>query len=222
MRELNGRIDDDIEIIYWGDEDTNDIVNSNKFSSRRKKREKFDLKKEILSWVKIVIIAVVVAFAINNVIIINATVPTCSMEATINKGNRMIGFRLEYVFSSPKRGDIIIFKYPDNENENYVKRVVGLPEETIEIREGIVYITDKSGENTIKLKEDYVYLDNGKYEIRGDFPKTKIPKGCYFVLGDNRNNSKDSRFWKTTHFVKESQILGKAMFVYYPSFKKLT
>ena len=127
----------------------------------------------------------------------------------------MIGFRLSYLFSEPERGDIIIFKYPENEKETYVKRVIGCPGEYVEIRNGVVYINDEP------LEEDYVYYIGGVADPAGDFPKTLVPEGSYFVLGDSRNNSKDSRYWTTTHFVTEDKILGKAIFSYYPSFNIL-
>lgn len=215
---MAGNYDDDIEIIYWGDDETDEIVNSSKFNKRKKNQDSFDWRKEIVGFIKLIIIAVVVAVAINNLVIINATVPTSSMENTIHEKSRMIGYRLAYVFSSPKRGDIIIFKYPDNPKENFVKRVIGLPGEYIEIKSGVVYIY-KDGENNPpeKLEEDYVYFEDGKVDLSGDFPKTLIPEDSYFVLGDNRNNSKDSRFWTTTNFVREDEILGEAIFSYYPS-----
>lgn len=215
---MAGNYDDDIEIIYWGDDETDEIVNSSKFNKRKKNQDSFDWRKEIVGFIKLIIIAVVVAVAINNLVIINATVPTSSMENTIHEKSRMIGYRLAYVFSSPKRGDIIIFKYPDNPKENFVKRVIGLPGEYIEIKSGVVCIY-KDGENNPpeKLEEDYVYFEDGKVDLSGDFPKTLIPEDSYFVLGDNRNNSKDSRFWTTTNFVREDEILGEAIFSYYPS-----
>lgn len=215
---MAGNYDDDIEIIYWGDDETDEIVNSSKFDKRKRNKDSFDWRKEIVGFIKLIIVAVVVAVAINNLVIINATVPTSSMENTIHKKSRMIGYRLAYVFSSPKRGDIIIFKYPDNPKENFVKRVIGLPGEYIEIKSGVVYIY-KDGENNPpeKLEEDYVYFEDGKVDLSGDFPKTLIPEDSYFVLGDNRNNSKDSRFWTTTNFVREDEILGEAIFSYYPS-----
>lgn len=213
---MTNNLDDEIEIIYWGDDETNDIVNSDKFNNKRKKKEEqFNWKKEAASLGRLVIIAVVIAFAINSLIIINAEVPSGSMEQTIHEKSRMIGFRLAYIFSSPKRGDIIIFKYPENEKENYVKRVIGLPGEYVEVRNGVVYINDEP------LEEDYVYFIGGKVDLRGDFEKTLVPEKSYFVLGDSRNNSKDSRFWTTTHFVTEDKILGKAVFAYYPSFSIL-
>lgn len=215
---MAGNYDDDIEIIYWGDDETDEIVNSSKFNKKNRNQDSFDWRKEIVGFIKLIIIAVVVAVAINNLVIINATVPTSSMENTIHEKSRMIGYRLAYVFSSPKRGDIIIFKYPDNPKENFVKRVIGLPGEYVEIKSGVVYIY-KNGENNPpeKLEEDYVYFEDGKVDLSGDFPKTLVPENSYFVLGDNRNNSKDSRFWTTTNFVGEDEILGEAIFSYYPS-----
>lgn len=215
---MAGNYDDDIEIIYWGDDETDEIVNSSKFNKRKRKGDSFDWRKEIVGFIKLMIVAVVIAVAINNLVIINATVPTSSMENTIHEKSRMIGYRLAYVLSSPKRGDIIIFKYPDNPKENFVKRVIGLPGEYVEIKSGVVYIY-KDGEDSQpeKLKEDYVYFEGGKVDLSGDFPKTFIPEGSYFVLGDNRNNSKDSRYWTTTNFVREDEILGEAVFSYYPS-----
>ena len=210
---MYNNLDDDIEIIYWGEDEEDDIVNSEKFKKRKRRGmlpENFDWKKEAVSWIKLVIVAVIIVIAINKLVIINARVPTSSMEQTIHEKSRMMGSRLAYLFSKPEQGDIIIFRFPDNPKENYVKRVIGLPGEYVEVRNGVVYINDEP------LEENYVYYDTGIVDLKGDFAKTLIPEDSYFVLGDNRNNSKDSRFWKTTHFVKESLILGKAMFSYYP------
>lgn len=212
---MYNNLDDDIEIIYWGEDEEDDIVNSEKFKKRKKRGmlpDDFDLKKEIKNWAKLMVIAIILVLVINKLVLINARVPTGSMEQTIHEKSRMMGFRWAYLFSKPERGDIIIFKNPDDLKENFVKRVIGLPGEYVEIRNGIVYINDEP------LEEDYVYYDTGSADLKGDFAKTLIPEESYFVLGDNRNNSKDSRYWSTTHFVKENLILGKAMFSYYPKF----
>lgn len=207
--------DEDIEIIYWGEDEENNQVDSENFKEKSQSNNQFNWKKEIFSWIKLVVAAVIIALIINNFIIINASVPTGSMKNTIKEHSRMIGFRLSYMFSDPKRGDIVVFKFPDDESQNYVKRIIGLPGEYIEVKGGIVYINDKP------LKEDYVYFEGGSADPRGDFAKTLVPKNCYFVMGDNRNNSKDSRFWETTNFVKEKKILGKAIFSYYPKISLL-
>ena len=96
--------------------------------------------KEIMSWVIPFAIALVAALLIKNFLIINADVPTGSMENTILPGDRFIGNRLAYVFGEPKRGDIVVFRYPDDESEIYVKRVIGLPGDTIDIEDGKIYI----------------------------------------------------------------------------------
>ena len=164
--------------------------------------------KELFSWIFTIAAAVALALFLNQVVLINATIPSGSMENTIMEGDRLLGFRLAYKAGDPKRGDIIIFKYPDNEEENYIKRVIGLPGETIEIRDAKIYI---NGSDTPLeegyLKEEWV-VETGPYTF-------EVPEDCYLVLGDNRNNSKDARYWANT-YVARDKILGKAWFRYYP------
>lgn len=164
--------------------------------------------KEIISWVLTIVAAVVLAFFLNRVVIINARIPSGSMENTIMEGDRLFGLRLAYTFSEPKRGDIVIFKYPDDETQNYVKRVVGLPGETVDIREAKVYINGSDTPLEEKyLKEDWI-KETGPYHF-------EVPQDCYLMLGDNRNNSWDARYWANTYVSKE-EILGKAWLRYYP------
>lgn len=162
---------------------------------------------ELLDWVKHIGIALVIAFLISRFVIVNAHVPTPSMETTIMVKDRLIANRLQYLFKDPQRGDIIVFKYPDDENWLYVKRVIGLPGETVVIKDGAVYINDK------KLDEPYL-----REPMIGNFGPFQVPEGKYFMLGDNRNNSKDSRYWQNK-YVSKDKILGKAIFQYYPKFK---
>lgn len=209
--------DEDIEIIYWGEEEDNSTVDAEKHTKyKKKKREEIDWKEEIVSWIRLVILAVIIAIVINNFIIINAEVPSGSMYPTIKEHSRMIGFRLAYVFDEPKIGDIVIFKFPDNEEENFVKRVIAKEGDFIEIKAGITYVNDE------RIDESgYIYYLGGFPDRNDNFPKTQVPEGCYFVMGDNRNNSNDSRTWKTTHFVSRDEILGEAVFSYYPDLKVL-
>lgn len=165
-------------------------------------------EREFLSWALTIMIAAVAALLINRFILINAEIPTGSMENTIMIGDKLIGFRLSYLFDEPKRGDIIIFKYPDDETQNYVKRVIGCPGETVVIRDGKIYI-DGSQE---PLKEDYLpeewIVATGPYTFY-------VPEDAYLVLGDNRNNSFDARYWTNT-YVQKDKILGKAFLRYWP------
>ena len=160
---------------------------------------------EAFSFFKIVAFAAIFALIFTNFIIINAEVPSGSMRDTIWEGDRLFGFRLSYKFSEPERGDIIIFKFPDDESQNYVKRIIGLPNDIVQIKGGRVYINgDELDEPYIK---DYIFDDGETYTYI-------VPEGCYFMLGDNRNNSKDSRYWVNT-FVKKEKIIAKVMFRYY-------
>lgn len=165
--------------------------------------------REIGEWVGVVIIAVLLAYLVNHFLIVNAVVPSSSMETTIMTGDRVIGFRLAYNFSDPKRGDIMIFKFPDDESKLYIKRLIGLPGETVEIYDGNVYI---DGE---ELDEPYLTV-----RTLGSFGPYTVPEGHYFMLGDNRNNSADSRFWENTYLSRE-KIVGKAIFKYWPGIKGL-
>jgi len=166
--------------------------------------QKNDIKAEILDWTKHILIALVIAFILARFVIVNANIPTSSMESTIMVNDRIIASRLHYLFTTPERGNIVVFKYPDDENLLYVKRIIGMPGETVSINKGAVYIDGK------KLDEPYISVS-----ITGNFGPYTVPEGSYFMLGDNRNNSLDSRYW-TNKFVSKDKILGKAIFKYYP------
>ena len=170
--------------------------------------EKNSLFKEIMSWVIPFAAAILAALLIKNYLIINADVPTGSMENTIMPGDRFVGNRLAYIKSGANRGDIVVFRYPDNEKEIYVKRVIGLPGETVVIDDGKIYIDG----STEPLEEDYLKEEwtvaTGPYTF-------EVPEDSYFVMGDNRNDSWDARYWTNTYVTKD-KILGKALFVYWP------
>ena len=114
--------------------------NARKEDLDEKEKKSGGLGKEIFEWVKIVVSAALIAFVLNTFIIANSEVPSGSMENTIMTGDRVIGSRLSYRFEDPKRGDIAIFRFPDNEKIYYVKRIIGLPGETVDIVDGKVYI----------------------------------------------------------------------------------
>lgn len=179
---------------------------------------------EIWDYVKMIIIVVVIVLFVNNFVLINAKIPSESMENTIMTGDRVFGFRLAYginadIFGNhisrkmkdPERFDIIIFKYPDDESQLFIKRLIGLPGETVEIRDGKVYINGAQK----PLDDSFV-----PETPRGDYGPYVVPENSYFMLGDNRENSRDSRFWDNT-FVTFDQIVGKAIVRYFPSIKML-
>ena len=170
------------------------------------KEEKKGFKREALSWVICIVVTILLTEFILNFVIINANIPSGSMENTIMTNDKLIALRTSYWFKDPKRGDIIIFKYPEDEREWYIKRVIALPGETVQVKDGKVYINGSSK----PLSEPYI-----KEEPVEDFGPYKVPKNGYFVMGDNRNDSKDSRYW-INPYVSKDKILGKAVFRYWP------
>lgn len=167
------------------------------------------VKKEVFSWVKTILLAAILAGAVNSFLIVNAEVPTGSMENTIMTGDRILALRTSYWFGEPERGDITVFRYPDDPTGNtlYVKRIIGEPGDTVQVEDGEVFVNGET------LEEDYIA------EItEGDFGPYTVPEGCYFMMGDNRNHSVDSRFWENK-FVEKDEILGKVVLRYYKGFK---
>ena len=167
--------------------------------------------KELWEYIKMIIFVVAVVLVVNNFLLINARVPSESMENTIMTGDRFFGNRLAYLFDDPERFDIVVFKYPDDESQLFVKRVIGLPGETVEIKDGKVYI---NGSQT-PLDDSFT-----PETPTGDYGPYVVPEGSYFMLGDNRNHSGGSRFWKQPYVEKE-KIVGKAIFRYFPGIKIL-
>ena len=175
-------------------------------------KKKVNWKKEIWEWVKIIVSAAVIALVLNNFIIANSKVPSGSMENTIMTNDRVIGSRLSYLFADPERGDIVIFHYPDNEKVYFVKRVIGLPGDTVDIYGGHVYLNGSQE----PLMEEYI-----REPMVPDIPMHfEVPEDCYFMRGDNRNYSKDARFWTNT-YVKKEKIIAKVLFRYYPKIGKI-
>ena len=226
--------DEEIEFIEYDiDEEAptyeDDVEALSKEAKRKQEKQEFDLKKEIMSWIIMLVSAIAIAAFVSTFILINAVVPTGSMERTIPTGSRMIGFRLSYIFSEPERGDIVIFKNPFNEKEDYVKRVIGLPGETVVIESAKIYIYDSEGNLKLgPLDEPYI---NGVWTNRADSYEFQVPEDSYLMLGDNRNSSYDARGWYETVqgsegqydediiYIHKDKILGQAIFTYWDKFK---
>lgn len=175
-------------------------------------KQKECLKKageELKDWLKTFLIALLVAVFLQNTVVASAKVPTGSMETTVMTGSRIMINRLAYWNQDPKRGDIVTFYYPDDGKTIYLKRIMGLPGEVIEGINGMVYI------NGTAFTEDYT-----EEKLLEDFGPFIVPEDSYFMLGDNRNHSLDSRYWKNT-YVKRDEIIGKAEFIFYPEWKAL-
>jgi len=147
------------------------------------------------------LILAVVLFVGINAVVARIRVDGESMEPTLTSGEYVMVNRLSYRIGTPHRGDIIVFHFPGDPQEEYIKRVIGLPGDDILVRNGQVYI------NGQLLNESYI---NVKINYTGTW---HIPDGQLFVLGDNRNNSSDSHDWGT---VPMDYVVGKAVLVYWP------
>jgi len=165
--------------------------------------------KEYLEWAKeilsIVIIAFILAMLLRTFIIEGRIVPSESMVPTIKVGDRLLVNKFIYYFKKPTRGDIVVFKPPQalNAKYDYVKRVIGLPGDKVEIRESKLYINGK------EINEPYVVIP-----MSSDFGPVTVPENSLLVMGDNRNFSFDSRFWPA--WLTEDRLVGKAFCIYWP------
>lgn len=202
--DLNG----EDEVILEFPSDNPNKINTKKENAQEEDEEEIDWKKEIKSFAFTLLVTFVVVLVLKNFIIINANVPTGSMENTIMPGDNILGFRLAYINEEPERGDIIFFYFPDDESQKFVKRIIGLPGERVTILEGKIYIGDSSEPlDEPYLKEEWT---------RGTGPYVfEIPEDSYLCLGDNRNRSADAREWNNPYVAKE-KIIGKALFTYFP------
>lgn len=148
-------------------------------------------------------VAVVLAFLIHTYVMQNFRIPSASMEPTLQIQDYIFASKLSYRFQEPKRGDIVVFKYPKDTTRYFVKRLIAVGGETVALRNSQLFI------NGQHVPEDY--LPPG---LRfSDFGPVEVPAGNYFMLGDNRNNSSDSREWG---FVPRELIVGKEIFIYWP------
>ena len=150
-----------------------------------------------------IVIAIVLAIIIRTFLFEPFWIPSRSMEPTLQISDRIIVTKFSYWLSEPKRGDVVVFEYPLDTSKDDVKRVIGLPGEKIEIRDSKLYIND------ILVEEPYLPTEL-KFP---DFGPVEVPENAYFMMGDNRNNSIDSRDWG---FVERELLIGKSQFIYWP------
>ncbi|HEY7791035.1 MAG TPA: signal peptidase I [Vicinamibacterales bacterium] len=176
-----------------------------------------------------IVIAVILALFIRTFIVQAFKIPTGSMENTLLIGDHLLvnkfmlgpsGSSLERTLlpeRNPRRGDIIVFKYPEEPSRDFIKRVIGLPGETVEMRNKRIFINGK------ELTEPYVHFlqpptgppelsETTSYDVRENYGPVTVPTDEYFVMGDNRDNSEDSRYWG---FLPRDYIKGNAMMVYW-------
>lgn len=166
-------------------------------SDRNKEKNKW------MEWTKVIFFALIIALLIRSFIISTSIVEGQSMEPTLEDGEKVILNKVIYRFSKPKRGDIVIIQ---TSSKHYVKRVIGLPGENIEVNNHALLINGK--------EYDESYIDFDALNDTGDVDPVQIPGDSYFVMGDNRAISKDSR--NGLGLITESEIIGRSEWIIYP------
>ena len=166
-------------------------------------RKRVNTRRAIREIVEMVLVAVVFAFLVRGFVVETFVVLGPSMEPTLHDLERLFVNKLVYRLQGPEHGDIIVFAYPRDPSRDFIKRVIGLPGQTVEIQDGRVYI---DGEFIV---ENYISFP----DPNGNYGEVEVPEAHVFVMGDNRRNSEDSRFFG---FVPYSNIRGKAFLIYWP------
>jgi signal peptidase I len=163
--------------------------------------------RNVVEWVGIVVGALLVAVIVKTFLIQAFYIPSLSMYSTLDKGDRVLVNKVSYRLHDINRGDVVVFKrppgVPDTGIKDLIKRVIGLPGETVEGHDGGVYVNGK------RLEESY--LDDGT--VTADFPPEKVPEGDIFVMGDNRGNSEDSRVFGP---IEDDLVVGRAFVRVWP------
>lgn len=159
--------------------------------------------KEIVIWLLLIVLTITASYFITTNVFVKTAVAGVSMEPTLMEGQVVIVNKIEYYLKSPKRNDVIVYKQSNREHSYYeIKRVIGLPGETVKIKNGIIYINDEALKEKVKTET----IENAGLAEEG----IKLDDNEYFVLGDNRNDSEDSRFASVGNVLK-NEILGKAV-----------
>lgn len=170
------------------DEEKEKIITGHK---NKKEDEAKSGWKVVLEYVRVIAIGALIAFLLCKFVIINAVIPTRSMVSTVNVGDRLIGLRIPYYFTDPKRGDVVIFKAPEATGEDagqlYIKRVIGLPGETIVIKEGVAYLKNEDGKEECIDNSDWWNEKPNANDVK-NYQEIVLGDNEYFMMGDNRNH----------------------------------
>ena len=163
-------------------------------------------------YLEVVGIALLAALLLRIFVVSAYRVSSASMEDALLIGDYIFVNKLAYSYREPATGDIIVFKYPLNPEKHYIKRVVALPGQTVEVIDKVVYVDGQVAEIPPHSKNTDPNILAAELSNRDNFGPVQVPVGQYFVMGDNRDDSQDSRFWG---FVPHENIIGKAVFVYW-------
>ena len=180
-------------------------------------------KSKLQEYIEAIILAIVIAFFVRTFVIQAYKIPSGSMKPTLQIGDHILvskfnyGIKLPLIrstlipFGTPERGDIVVFIYPEDRSKDFIKRLIALPGDTVEIRDKKILI------NGLPYQDGHgVYTDRmiipGSVQPRDNFGPVKVPDNSFFVMGDNRDESYDSRFWG---MVNQRDVLGKALIIYW-------
>jgi len=180
-------------------------------------------KSRTREYVESLLIAAVIALLVRGFIVQAFRIPSGSMEPTLLVGDHLLVNRLSYEMKvpftdivicdlgSPRRGDVVVFRYPEDRSKDFIKRVIGIGGDTIQVRNKVVYL------NGQRMMDSHAYFQDkamipGFLSPRDNFGPVTVPKDSYFVMGDNRDRSADSRFWG---FVKKDDLVGRALVLYF-------
>ena len=218
-------------------------------------------KKFIIENIKTLFYALIIAVLIRSIFIQPFYIPSSSMESNLLVGDRLFVTKFSYgyskhsfpfsppifkgriLYSPPKRGDVVVFKTPQDNRTDYIKRLIGIPGDTIQFIDGELYLNGNQILKTIKKKNDTLFCGNTKIKVksfleklpggksyiasyRNDYSyvnsdKFTVPDDHFFFLGDNRDCSKDSRYLTSVGYVHKDNLVGKAQFIFFSSDKKI-
>ncbi len=166
------------------------------------------VKKELREWIVSFVVALVLVIIIRSYLFTIIRVDGPSMSDTLLDGDGLFVNVLDMKLNSPERFDVVICRYP-NRDDQYVKRVIGLPGDTLSVRGGVLYINDQPIEEPFLSDSRTVRFDKAS----NSFGPVKIPEGCYYVMGDNRDDSNDSR---NVGMITEDMVIGKVEYIIWP------
>ena len=168
------------------------------------------LVREAKEWGNSILVALILTLVIRTYVVQAFKIPSLSMYPTLIIGDKLFVNKYIYRFKSPERGDIVVFKYPKDLKKDFIKRLVAVSGDEVEIRAGKIYVNGKVLDDAKSFGKFY-YYNHDPYGAPGE--AVKVPSDSFFVLGDNSANSQDSRFWG---FVPKKNVKGKAIFRWWP------
>ncbi|MGA2106868.1 MAG: signal peptidase I [Syntrophorhabdales bacterium] len=180
-------------------------------------------KSKTREYVESLLIAAVIALLVRGFVVQAFRIPSGSMEPTLLVGDHLLVNRLSYEMKlpftdvvlldlgSPEKGDVVVFTYPEDRSKDFIKRVIGIGGDTVQIRNKVVYV------NGERIKDGHAFFQDkavipGTFSPKDNFGPVTVPRDSYFVMGDNRDRSYDSRFWG---FVRKNDLIGRALVLYF-------